>query len=1308
MGEGAALLHAIFAETARQHPQRTAIEVPPDASATPRRIVTYADLQRQASAWASAAAPHAAADAMIAVLLARHDPALYAAQLGILAAGAAFTCLDPSFPDGHLGEVLADAAAVATDAHGRERLARLGIHSPPVIAAGLEAAALPAVAITDHNLAYVIYTSGTTGRPKGVMVEHRAIVNLVRADQNYFHLPPEARVAQCSSPAYDSSLEETWLALSAGATLVLLDDATIRLGPDLVPWLRRECISVFCPPPTLLRATGCRDPEAELPGLKLLYVGGEALPQDLADLWARGRWMENGYGPTECTVTSVRARVRPGESVAIGIPVAGCEAHVLHASGDEAAPGEPGELCLGGACLARGYRQQEALTKEKFPIHPRLGRLYRTGDRVRRRDDGQLEYLGRLDAQVKLRGYRIELEAVEAALAACTGVRAAACRLQGAAPNELLAAHVIAADPAAPPAVEALRQTLRRSLPEYMVPGRIGWLDALPTSAGGKLDRAQLPELDAPGTARTAVAARNLRERAVAEAFAAALRRAGAVSVEDDFFLDLGGDSLSAVDCIVHLRALGWNTTVRDLYEARTAAAVAARGREPAAAAPAVAPAAAMPAAGPRPGARPALCTAAQAAWIVAELVAASALGYAAAFLLLPRLAARFTLWKSLLGLLLAAQLGFLLYIPVSVAAVALLKKVLIGRYRALRAPVWSGFYLRHWIVVHAARAIPWGVLQGTEAQAWALRSLGARVGRRVAIARDVDLARGGWDLLRLGDHATLGRDVALRLADLDDGHVRVGPVTVGAGATLDIRAGMEPGSELAANAYLEPLECLPAGAVGRAPAPAAPPLTQAGELSAIAHSAIVVAWRSAGVLLAGIPWLLLAVLAPAADSARFTAWLATPRWHFADVALAAVAAAAAVVAALAVRAILARLFGAGFGRGRVTTVSAWSLAAMRLDASIAQVEGAGRWLSGTLLWPVWLRAAGMRLGRGCEISTILEAVPQCIAIGAESFFADGIYLGPPRRHRGRITVAPTTLGAGTFLGNHAVIVSGHRWPEGLFAGIATVPDPRAARSHSAWFGQPPLELPRKPEVVDRRFTHNPGALRYAARMFWELSRLALPLLPLLLAAAWSAALYAAGARWGDWALALAAAPLATAGCAAAAALAIIVLKWLLLGRVRPGQRYFWSCWCGRWDFLYMAWQYWGPMVLLPFDGTLLLNQFLRLTGVRLGRRVALGPGFAQVVDPDLLQFDDDTTVSSHMQAHTFEDRILKMDRIHACAGATLGDDAIVLYGTTIGAGAELAPHSVLMKHDQIPPASRFAGAPARPAEAPAGAAAIA
>jgi len=1373
-GPPADLLPLRFAQVARRHAARVAIDVPPRHGRS-RATITFAELERRAAALAAQLPAYAQPDALIAILLPRDDADLYAAQLAIHAAGRAFVCLDVRFPDAALAAVLADAAprAILTDAGGACRLDALRAARPEVaraagpvidvgaLAASADAAAQDAPAAgrwaprppAPHDLAYVVYTSGTTGEPKGVMVEHGGIANLVRSDADHFGLDPGDRIAQASSPAYDSSIEETWLALAAGATLVLMDDEVVRSGPDLVGWLRRERITVLCPPPTLLRALGPLDPAADLPDLKLLYVGGEPLPEDIAALWAPASRLENGYGPTECTVTATRARIRPGAPVTIGRPIEGLRAWILDGALAEVPDGQAGELCLGGIGLARGYLGKPEQTRARFVDHAVLGRLFRTGDLARRRADGDLEHLGRIDDQVKLRGHRVELGAVDAALAALPGVRAAAANVEGTGAGARLVAHVVLEPPDGVLDAAALRAEMRRALPEHMVPARFAAIDRLPTSAGGKLDRRALPPLArrtvaapapldgaprtgsrgraqaAPGRSSGADGPRSGSVDAVADlaerialAFALALDLAQPPGPADDFF-DLGGDSLSAVALINALRRAPETAAlaVRDVYLLRTAAALAGRLAEAAMPAHRAAQPIAWEAA--HGMAHPRAATAFQAAWLVAE-IAAGALVAPTIVLAVVRVgvggshalaAIAPPLWLDGLGLAGAvalgaafAGLGAAAYAALSVAVLVAAKRLLIGRYTSMRAPVWGGFYARHWLVVHLGGLVPWRLLEGTAVQAVVLRLLGASIGRRVHLHRGVDMRRGGWDLIAIGDDATLGRDAALRAIELQAGHLVIGPVSVGAGTTLETRAAMSPFSSTGRNALLTPLSWLPTGqhvpsgqrwdGVPARPAGAAdgaPRVIAGRPLAEPAFAAATLAGRLAMRAASALPFAALALLAAerrGVTPADALAWLGAPEL---TTELALAVAAVAVLAlppSLAVDALAMR----ALGRVAPSVVHARSLAAVRIGLKTAALERAGRWLSGSLLWPLWLRAAGMRIGRGCEISSLIDTVPETVSIGDGSFFADGVYLGAPRAHRGTLALGATRFGRRTFLGNHAVVPSGYAGPDDLFLGVATVapPTPAAAsRGDTAWFGHPAMALPKRDVVLaDRRLTHEPNAVRWLTRAFWESLRLLLPAVPAVLVAGWLAVVVAPTASPLAGALAVMSASLVVLALPSAV---VVALKWLLLGRVAPGQHPFWSCWCGRWDFLYMAWGFWArPLAAL--EGTLLLNAVLRAVGVRIGRRVVLGEGFAQVVDPDMLRFEDGATVLCLFQAHSFEDRILKIDRVTIRRGATVGAGTVVFYGADVGEAADVAPNGIVMKHDRVPPGAFAQGSPAR------------
>lgn len=1090
----------------------------------------------------------------------------------------------------------------------------------------------------------------------------------------------------------------------------MMDDETARLGPDLVEWLQRERISVFCPPPTMLRTTGCDNPETALPRLSLLYVGGEALPPDVAARWARGRRLENGYGPTECTVTSLRETIREGEPVTIGRPVRGLRAWVLNESLEEVADGAQGELYLGGAGLARGYRNRPELTAEKFSEHPRFGRIYRTGDLAHRDSDGRFFYHGRMDSQIKLRGYRIELEAIERRLAECDGVREAACRIQGNGGKETLVAFVVPETGREAPAFDDLKASLRAALPAYMVPSRFGVLSELPTNLGGKLNRNELPFLEPQRRNEQphGVGPRDGTEKRIEAAFLEVLRLKGGLSIHDDFFNDLGGDSLNAAELISLLRddPQTAHVAVRDLYEARTIAGLARRAdavvRAESIAEPEL----------ERPRGKPIPATLVQTLWLAVGLVTASGVMCFAVLDVLPFLIRSLGLIPFLL---LAPALLFatlVIYTPVAVLLAALIKKVLIGRYEPLRAPAWGGFYVRNWMVQQAVRIVPWPLLEGTVFKAAALRALGARIGRRVHIHRGVGLLQGGWDLLDIGDDVTVGQDASVRLVSFDDGQVVVGAVRLGDGCTLDVRAGVGANTCLEAGAYLTALSSLPEG--GRIPrgerwdgipaepagrAPDRPQLTKSARtFSPAAHGAMLILARAALTMILALR-LQLPVIAYAIirgiDTERALAWLRKPTLDPSVLVALMLIVILPSPFTLALEALLARAVGAT-SEG---VISRWSLSYIRVWLKTRLVQSAGNKLSGALFWPIWLRFAGMRIGRGCEISTIIDVVPELIEIGNESFLADGIYLGGPRVHQGAVTLLKTRLGDNTFLGNHAVIAGGQQLPDNTLLGVCTVADDLVVRPDTAWFGHPPFELPRR-EVVecDRSLTHEPSRIRYWNRMFWEFLRFGLPVVPVLVIPVWFKLLTAASNAYSERELFLIAAPALGLATLAFLCLLVLALKWVLLGRVKPGGVHpLWSCWCSRWDFLYVAWAVFASAALSLLEGTLLLSWYLRAMGARIGRRVVLCGGFAQVVDPDMLNFEDDATVSCQFQAHTFEDRVLKIDRVIIRRRATVGCTAVLLYGADVGERTRVAPHSVVMKRESLLAGRSYAGVPTRP-----------
>jgi amino acid adenylation domain-containing protein len=524
----------------------------------------------------------AARDQVVALVLPRSTE-LVVASLATMHAGAAYAPLDPSSPAERLAAMLADArpAAVVTTGALQRRLPR-GTWTTVTLDADAPAPAgeLPSASPAPADLAYVIYTSGSTGSPKGVEITHGGLLNLVRWHHEQFALTPADRAPLMASPGFDAAVWETWPYLTAGASLHVVDEL-IRVNPDaLRDWLLAEAITVaFVATPLAERLLTLRWPRTA--PLRALLTGADTLhhhpPAGLPFA------LVNNYGPTECTVVATSGLVPPDPLAdalpSIGWPIANVRVHVLDERGRMVRPGDEGELYVGGASVARGYRNLPELTAERFvpdPFGPEGARLYRTGDRVRSRPDGALAFLGRVDDQVKVRGHRVELDEIVAVLDTHPGVVASAVAAGPGPDGETrLVAYVVAAGGARlTPA--GLLATLRARLPGYMLPAVFVQLESLPLTASGKLDRARLPAADSVVTLRDAeIAAPRTEVEARLATLVAGLLEVAPIGVTDNFFL-LGGHSLLGTQLIARIRdAFGVDLSLRAVFDHPTVAALA-------------------------------------------------------------------------------------------------------------------------------------------------------------------------------------------------------------------------------------------------------------------------------------------------------------------------------------------------------------------------------------------------------------------------------------------------------------------------------------------------------------------------------------------------------------------------------------------------------------------------------------------------------------------------------------------------------------------------------------------------------------
>ncbi len=420
--------------------------------------------------------------------------------------------------------------------------------------------------VTPGHRAYVIFTSGSTGRPKGVVVEHRGLANLIAAQQQVFDLGPNCRVLQFSPYSFDASLFEMVMALMNGGTLVLAPQSRLLPGPGLIELLRDEEVTHLTIPPSAL----AKLPHEPLPSLRQLIVAGEACAPSVVQRWGRGRQFFNAYGPTESTVWSTVAECSgAAQAPPIGRPIHGLSTHLLTPNFQTA---EDGELCLAGVGLARGYQQRPALTARSFVPNPAAelagDRLYRTGDRARKRSTGELDYLGRIDRQIKLRGQRIELGEIESRLVNHPEIAESVVLLQGQDDPDkaMLVAYIVPQHCSVPqhfsvpqdqeqiPAPNELRRWLREALPEIMVPAAFVSLEAFPLTGNGKINRSALPvaEISRATMGSAFEPPRGATEQQVADVFSQLLG-VEPVGRSDNFF-ELGGHSLLVTRLVTELR----------------------------------------------------------------------------------------------------------------------------------------------------------------------------------------------------------------------------------------------------------------------------------------------------------------------------------------------------------------------------------------------------------------------------------------------------------------------------------------------------------------------------------------------------------------------------------------------------------------------------------------------------------------------------------------------------------------------------------------------------------------------------------
>ncbi|MFE2046525.1 Pls/PosA family non-ribosomal peptide synthetase [Streptomyces sp. NPDC059477] len=1280
-----------------------------------RRVLSYAELDARANQLAHfLRSLGTVPGARVGILLPRSVD-LYAALLAVGKAGAVFVPMDPAAPRDRTAYIARDARVdvVVTVSGLSSALDGLTCKVIELDTRDDELAAAPMTRPERYPpqfgpppadpAAYILYTSGSTGRPKGVEIAQSSICNFLSIIPGVYGVRSSDRVYQGMTITFDFSIEEIWPTWSVGATLVAGPEDSGRLGGELADFLDGHGITVLYCVPTLLETV-----PRELPRLRTLVVGGEVCPAGLVQRWSRpGRRFLNTYGPTETTVTATWTELLPGRPVTIGRPLPTCSVLLLDARRQPVGDGEVGEICIGGPGVARGYIGRPELTADRFighPLAPGGGTLYRTGDLGRLTPDGEIEYLGRADGEVKIRGYRVDLGEIDSVILEDPDVAEALTTLArvpgtvGA--DRELAAYVVPAPGAAGRTEELVRRLHKRlmgRLPAYMVPSFLDLLDALPTLPSGKADRKALP---APTGNRLtgggpAIAPAGEGESRMRDAWATVLRtEPAAVSVEADFFTELGGHSLLAAQVVSLLRdrGIGANPTVRDLYAHPTVRALAAHLGEPEQRTQRRAP--------PRPepirhrGRRIAM----------AGCVQGSAIYLLFLLLTLP-LALVFGLHRGHVTdrmLLQTAAASFVGYLAVRWLVPVTLARPLAAGIRPGRYPLWSGTYLRLWAINLLLSVSPLPVLSGSPMMGFYLRLLGARVGPRTTIATNMISMP---SFLRIGADTSIGYGVSLRPWRVADGWVTLAPVDIGPGAyiganaVIEAGARMEAGAGLGEQSGLDEDEVVPAGARwAGSPAQPVDTLTPAAEsmLRTPDHSG----WRARhmAAALSGLVFLETAAIATAVPSI-LVVWWAWRTWGtaggFVSVLL------SGPVFVLTVCAVVAagkRLFLPHVPAGTHPVRSALGVRKWVSDKLLEFSLTFTNSLYATLYTPPWLRLLGARIGRGSEVATASHLDPNLLTIGDSSFVADLATVGSATFAAGQVMFQPTEVGRRSFIGNAAFVPSGTTTGPGSLIGVGTIPPRDGVPAGTSWLGSPAMYLPVRQSSgsYPEELTFRPPRKAKLQRLGIEFLRATMPAALIELSGyPYLLALSAVAGSPALWVPVLVS-PLLAIGASLIVIMFCVLVKRCVAGTYRPRVEPLWSLFVRRAEFatgLYEAAAVPAGINLLV--GTPFLPAVLRWFGARIGRRTWIGTTF--LTEFDLVRIGDDAAIGIgvSLQTHLFEDRVMKMSPVTVHDGASIGTRSVVLYDSVTGKGAWLGALSLLMKGEHLTTGTSWRGMPA-------------
>lgn len=1222
------------------------------------------------------------------------------AILGILKAGAAYIPLDREMPEDRIKKVFTDINVKTyfsdTDAD---------IHCQPLEIASQPQHPVPAPVLnyTPDNWAYVLFTSGSTGNPKGIPISHRNICHLIRSEQDFIKIRDTDIVYQGFSVSFDMWCEEVWISLFAGATIWIADATTVKAIDELSDVLTKNKITVLHAVPSILAIID------EVPVVRFINTGGEACTKQVQEKWAKPyRVFINSYGPTETTVSSNMAELNAQQELTIGPPLPNYHVAVVDENMNIVPRGERGEMVISGPGVSNGYFNLPELTEQKFLANPFPedlpgDRIYKTGDAVIIREDGFIDFQGRIDDQIKLRGYRIELGEIESRLNQLHDVSSAAVAVKEDSNGQgQLVGYAVMSNESSFDENE-MRKELAKFLAPYMVPISIVLMKEMPRMPSGKIDRKRLP-LPESFTVHQKNEEINIDSEApIEEKLIQTLQwvfPGKEINLTQDFFTDLGGHSLLAATLVSHLRQKAGIPTasLKEIYENRPLSVYSeflknkhtqATSRQE-----------------PFHRVSTLQYIACNIAQTISLLVVFALLSIQIFF---PYLSYYYFQINGY-GLhyaLLSAVLLYTLIPPVYSIIIVLTKWLVIGKIKEGDYPLWGWYYFRWWLWKTIKRLMPSEFIVETPLYPKYLRLLGVKVDPSAQLSL---LPIAAEDLVTIDKNVNTSSGCSIDNASVENGILKIRKVHIKAHAYLGSSVIVCGDTVIEEFGELQDLSCLnEGGKIGFGEvwngSPAEKVRVKSGEeIEAPTLASAGKRNRFALLYACSLFFFPLLIVLPLAPT-LYTLYYLDERsadYSFYYLWQAPILSTVYILLFIGVVSIMTRILQYNMRPGIYPVYSfmyykKW-IKDQIFNLSLVIVHP----LFASIYISKFYKMMGAKVGKNSEISTASDVSHHLLEIGEGSFIADAVILGEHDVRNEKLILSKTKIGNNSFVGNSGLIPQGYELKDNMLIGVLSkAPSEEQLQNSNEkdWFGSPPIGLPsrQKSDAFQDNLTYNPSFKLKLARAVVEGIRIILPQTVVIICSVLFIA-YTSNYLEGNIHYLILLSPFYYLGIVALPSFFFtVLLKWIFVGRYKKTEMPMYSMKVWLSEGITTIYEALPVQFFLDFlRGTFWLPFFMRFLGVKIGKRVWLNT--TDITEFDMVSIGNETMLNEDCgpQTHLFEDRIMKIGSVKIGKQTTINSRTIILYDSEIGDSVNIDPLSLVMKGEVLSDNTSWYGSPLR------------